>query len=86
MKYLLCRLDFNEFYSIFKIREEQASNFGKDEEMDNYGSQEDDDDEDEDDDDEDDDDDDDDDDDGEDDDVPQISHVTICNIWILDEA
>ena len=45
LKYLLCRLDFNEFY---QIREEQKKNFGRgeDEDMDNYGSQDGDDDED----------------------------------------
>ena len=64
IRYLLFRLDFNEFY---QIREEQKRNFGRgeDEDMDNYGSQDDDD---EDDDDEDDDDEDDDEEEDEDDD------------------
>ena len=68
LKYLLCRLDFNEFYF---IREEQKRNFGRgedDDSMENYGSQEDDDDEDDDDEDDDDEDDDDEDDNEEDDD------------------
>ena len=66
LKYLLCRLDFNEFY---QIREEQKRNFGgkgEDEDMDNYNSEDDDDDDDEDDDDDVEDDDDDDDDEDED--------------------
>ena len=56
LKYLLCRLDFNEFYW---IREEQKRNFGRgeDEDMDNYGSQDDDDEDEDDEDDEEDDDD-----------------------------